>query len=166
MKKKTQFLVRAALIAAMYAALTFLQNMLVPNSTSMAIQFRASEALCVLAFFTPAAIPGLCIGCFLYNLLYSGALPLDMLVGTLATFLAVGGMYLTRRMTIRGLPLFQLFLPAVMNALLVGWELTIYIGGGFWINALYVFIGEAAVLLTLGIVLYYAIKGRRLKEFL
>ena len=150
----------------MYAALTFLQNMLVPNSTSMAIQFRASEALCVLAFFTPAAIPGLCIGCFLYNLLYSGALPLDMLVGTLATFLAVGGMYLTRRMTIRGLPLFQLFLPAVMNALLVGWELTIYIGGGFWINALYVFIGEAAVLLTLGIVLYYAIKGRRLKEFL
>lgn len=166
MNKKTKFLTHAALIAAMYAALTFLQNLILPNSTSMAIQFRASEALCVLAFFTPAAIPGLSLGCFLYNLLYSGALLLDMLVGTLATFLAVGGMYLTRRFTLRGLPLFQLLLPAVFNGILVGWELTVYIGGGFWINALYVFIGEAAVLLTLGIALYYAIRGRKLKELL
>jgi uncharacterized membrane protein len=54
--------------------------------------------------------------------------------------------------------------PAFFNALLVGWELTVYIGGGFWINALYVAIGEAAVLLSLGTALYYAIRSRGLDK--
>ena len=130
----------------------------------MAIQFRVSEALCVLAFFTPAAIPGLTIGCLLFNLTFSGALPLDFAVGSLATFLAAWGMWLTRRITVKKLPLLGLVLPALTNALLVGWELTMYIGGGFWLNALYVAIGEAAVLLTLGIVLYTAIKKRGLDK--
>ena len=57
MNKKTRNITHAALIGAMYFALTHLQNFLIPNSTSWLIQFRASEALCVLAFFTPAAIP-------------------------------------------------------------------------------------------------------------
>ena len=60
--------------------------------------------------------------------------------------------------------LFGLLLPAICNAVLVGWELAVYIGGGFLINALYVAIGEAAVLLTLGTALYYTIKNRRLDE--
>ena len=77
--KKTQNITHAAIIGAMYFALTHLQNFLVPGSTSMAIQFRASEALCVLALFTPAAIPGLTIGCLLFNLSFAGALPLDWL---------------------------------------------------------------------------------------
>jgi uncharacterized membrane protein len=46
-----------------------------------------------------------------------------------------------------------LFMPALWNALLVGWELDLYIGGGFWLNAMYVAIGEIAVLLTLGVLL-------------
>lgn len=163
MGKNVRFLVRASLIGAMYAALTWLQNLLLPGSASWAIQFRASEALCVLAFFTPAAIPGLSIGCFLFNLLYSGALPLDPVVGTLATALTAAAMYATRRFTLWGLPLPQMLFPALFNALLVGWELDLYIGGGFWLNALYVFIGEAAVLLTLGVILYYAIKRRGLR---
>jgi uncharacterized membrane protein len=53
-------------------------------------------------------------------------------------------------------------MPAFWNALLVGWELSIYIGGGFWLNALFVAIGEAAVLLTLGTTLFYVMKLRRL----
>ena len=53
-------------------------------------------------------------------------------------------------------------MPALFNAFLVGWELTVYIGGGFWLNALYVAIGEAAVLLTLGSALYCAIRTRHL----
>jgi uncharacterized membrane protein len=57
-----------------------------------------------------------------------------------------------------------MLLPAVSNALLVGWELTVYIGGGFWLNALYVAIGEAAVLLTLGTALFYALRSRNLDK--
>lgn len=153
-----------ALIAAVYVALTYLQNALIPGSASWAIQFRASEALCVLALFTPAAIPGLTLGCLLFNISFSGALPLDFLMGTLASFLAAWGMYATRGVTIKGYPLLAMLLPALTNALLVGWELSVYIGGGFFINALYVAIGEAAVLLTLGTALFCALKARRLDK--
>ena len=164
MKRKARFLAYGAVIAALYVVLTYFQNMIFPDSASMAIQFRASEALCILAFFTPAAIPGLAVGCLLFNLSYAGALPLDFLVGTLASALAASCMWLTRKVTIKGYPLPGLLMPALFNALLVGWELSHYIGGGFWLNALYVAIGEAAVLLTLGSALYYAIKGRRLEH--
>jgi uncharacterized membrane protein len=71
-------------------------------------------------------------------------------------------MWLSRRCTLKGLPMPGLLMPALFNAILVGWELDIYIGGGFWLNALYVAIGEAAVLLTLGTLLYCAMKQRRL----
>ena len=88
MKNKSRFLAHGALIAALYVALTYFQNFLIPNSASFAIQFRASEALCVLALFTPAAIPGLTIGCLLFNISFAGALPLDPVVGTLASLIA------------------------------------------------------------------------------
>ncbi len=162
MSKQTRYLVHGAVIAALYAVLTHLQNLLLPGSATWAIQCRISEALCVLAFFTPAAIPGLTVGCLVFNLTYAAALPLDFLVGSLATAIAAAGMWLTRNVTIRGVPVLGLLMPAAANAILVGWELTVYIGGGFAINALYVAIGEAAVLLTLGLALYWAIKRRRL----
>lgn len=161
---KARFLTHSALIAALYVALTYLQNFLLPGSATWAIQFRASEALCVLAFFTPAAIPGLTVGCLLFNISYAGALPLDFLLGSLATLLAVGGMYLLRKVTVKGYPLLGMLLPAIANAVLVGWELTVYIGGGFWLNALYVAIGEAGVLLSLGSLLFYAIRLRRMER--
>ena len=135
--KSTRFLVRAAVIAALYAVLTHLQNFLLPGTASMAIQMRISEALCVLAFFAPAAVPGLSIGCLVFNLTFAGTLPLDFLVGTLATFLAAEGMWLTRKLTVKGYPLFGMLLPALTNAILVGWELTVYIGGGFLLTVSY-----------------------------
>ncbi len=162
MTRKARFLAHAALIAALYAALTHLQNLLIPGSSTWAIQFRVSEALCVLAFFTPAAIPGLTVGCLIFNLSFVGALPLDFLVGSLATAFAAASMWLTRKLTVKGYPLPGMLMPALFNALLVGWELSVYIGGGFGINALYVAIGEAAVLLTLGTLLYYTMKVRHL----
>jgi len=158
MQKNTRQLTLGALIAALYVTLTWMQNLLIPGSASMTIQFRASEALCVLAFFTPSAIPGLGVGCLLFNISNAGALPLDMVIGTAASVLAASAMYLTRKLTVRGLPLPGLLMPALFNGILVGWELTYYIGGGFWINCLYVAIGELAVLLTLGSFLYYALK--------
>ena len=66
--KKVLFIVQTAVIAAMYAALTYAQNLLLPGTTSAAVQFRVSEALNVLALFTPAAIPGLTLGCMLSNI--------------------------------------------------------------------------------------------------
>ena len=162
MKNRSRHLSHAAIIAALYVVLTHLQNLILPNSASFAIQMRLSEALCVLAFFTPAAIPGLTLGCLLFNITFSGALPLDFVVGSLATWLAALGMWLTRNRKIRGIPLFGLLLPALTNALLVGWELSVYIGGGFAINALYVALGEMAVLLTFGTILYLTIRKRGL----
>jgi len=162
MRNRSHFLAHSAIIAALYAVLCYLQNLLIPGSASWAIQMRAAEALSVLAFFTPAAIPGLGIGCFLFNLSFAGALPLDFLVGTLASVLAAGAMYLTRNIKVRKLPVLGLMMPGIFNALLVGWELTVYIGGGFWLNALYVALGEWIVLLTLGSALYLAIRVRGL----
>lgn len=162
MTKHTQHMVHAAIIAALYAVLTHMQNILLPGSANMAIQFRASEALCILAFFTPAAIPGLTIGCLVYNLTSGMALPLDFLAGSLATFLAAWTMWHLRKATVKGFPLPGMLLPALTNAVLVGWELSVYVGGGFLLNAVYVAIGELAVLLTLGTALYYALKIRNL----
>lgn len=160
MSNRTRFIVHGALIAALYTVLCYLQNIIFPDSASFAIQMRAAEALCVLAFFTPAAIPGLGIGCLLFNISYAGALPLDFLVGTLASVFSAGAMYLTRNIKVGKLPVLGLLMPGIWNAFLVGWELTVYIGGGFWMNALFVALGEWIVLLTLGIVLYLALKAR------
>lgn len=162
MDKKTRMLAQSAMIGALYVVLTHLQNMILPDSATWAIQFRLSEALCVLAFFTPGAIWGLAVGCLVFNLTYVGSLPLDFVVGTLATILAAWSMWKLRRVTVKGYPLFGMLMPALFNALLVGWELTVYIGGGFAINAVSVAIGEAAVLLTAGSALYYAMKARKL----
>ena len=162
MKKRTKELVVAALIAAIYVALCHFQNLLIPGSASYAIQFRAAEGLMVLAFFTPAAIPGLSLGCLLFNMSFAGALPLDIPVGTAATALSAWLMYATRKLTVKGCPVLGLMMPALFNGILVGWELDLYMGGGFWLNAAYVAIGELAVLLTLGNLLYFALKKRGL----
>lgn len=159
MKNTAKTIAHGAVIAAVYAALTHLQNILLPGSATWAIQLRISEALCVLAFFTPAAVPGLTVGCLVFNLTYAAALPLDAIVGSLATCLATQSMWLLRKV-----PALGLLMPALLNAFLVGWELTVYIGGGFWLNAAYVAAGEAIVLLTLGSLLYITMKRRNLDK--
>lgn len=166
MYKNVRYLTHGALIAALYVVLTYFQNMVWPDSATWVIQFRLSEALCVLALYTPAAVPGLTVGCFLFNISYAAALPLDILVGSLASLLATGAMWLSRKWTRKGYPLFALLMPALFNGLLVGWELSVYIGGGWLLNGIYVAIGEAAVLLSLGSLLYYSLKRRRLGDIL
>ena len=164
MRTHIRNLVYAAILAALYVVLTTWQNFIIPGSATWAIQMRLSEALSVLAFFTPAAAPGLAVGCLLFNLNYAAALPLDAVVGTLATWLACKAMWMTRNIRFLGLPLMGLLMPALTNAIFVGWELTVYIGGGFWINALYVALGEAAVLLIPGSLLYLAMTKRGLDQ--
>ncbi len=167
MKQSVRSLTHAAILAALYVVLTHLQNFLLPGTTSLAIQFRLSEALCVFALFTPSAIWGLSIGCFIYNISYFGALPLDFFIGTAATALATMAMYQFRNVRLlKKLPLISLLMPALCNALLVGWELSVYLGGAFFLNAAYVAIGEAAVLLSLGTALYFLLSSRRLNAAL
>ncbi|MBR5125754.1 MAG: QueT transporter family protein [Oscillospiraceae bacterium] len=166
MKNRVRTIAHAAIIAALYAVLTHLQNLLLPGSATWAIQVRLSEMLCVLAFFTPAAIPGLTLGCLLFNLTFSAALPLDFLMGSLATFLAAQTMWRLRRVKCFGIPLPGLLMPALTNAVLVGWELTVYIGGGFPLNAFYVALGELIALLGPGTILYLAIRRRQLDRLL
>ena len=166
MSAKIKRLTQAAVIAALYVALGVLQNLLLPGSASMAIQFRVAEALCVLSLFTPTAIWGLSVGCLLFNLTQAGALPLDFLVGTAATAFSALSMYALGKCRWRGSRVLALLMPALWNGLLVGWELSVYVGGGFWINALYVAIGEAVVLLVLGSALYAVIKNRKLDIYL
>lgn len=166
MYERIRNMARAAIIAAIYVVLTHMQNLLLPGSASWAIQCRLSETLCVLAFFTPAAIPGLTIGCLLFNITFAAALPLDWLLGTLATLIAALGMWATRNVKICGIPLLGLLMPALTNAVLVGWELTLFIGGGFLINAFYVALGELIVLLIPGSVLYAVIRKRNLDRLL
>ena len=166
MHSRNRRLTHAAIIAALYTILTHLQNIVLPGSATWAIQCRASEALCVLAFFTPAAIPGLSIGCLLFNITFAAALPLDWVVGTAASFAAAWAIWHTRKLTIKGYPLVGLLMPALTNAIFVGWELTVYIGGSYPINAIYVALGELIVMLSLGSVLYFAIRRRKLERSL
>ena len=154
---RTRKLTHGALIAALYVVLTTLQNVLLPGSASMAIQFRVSEALCILALFTPSAIWGLSLGCLLFNLTSSAALPLDWFIGTAATALAAMAMYQLRDLKFKKLPVLALAMPAMANSILVGGELTIYIGNSMWFNMLCVALGEVAVLFSLGVALYFAL---------
>lgn len=94
--KTTQKIVQAAMIAAIYVVLTLLANAF--GLANYAIQVRFSEALTILPFFTPAAVPGLFVGCILSNVL-TGCLPLDIIFGSLATLLGALGTYAVGRMS-------------------------------------------------------------------
>ncbi len=170
--RKNRGLATSAVIAALYVALTYSQNAIFPGSTSMAVQFRVSEALCVLSLFTPSAIPGLTVGCLLANIVSLGAIPMDMLFGTLASFLAVSSMYALRRITFKGLPLLSLVMPALFNGVIVGAEIEAFFIEGpfrftsFLIQGGCVALGELGVLFTLGIMLVKIIKNKNLEKYL
>lgn len=91
---RTLFIAQAAMTAALYIVLTYIANAF--GLANYAVQVRFSEALTILPCFTPAAIPGLFIGCLLSNILTGCALP-DILFGSLATLLGALGTYALRR---------------------------------------------------------------------
>ena len=91
---RIKFMAKTAIIAALYTALTFLCSLV--GLSSGVIQLRLSEALIVLTAFTPAAIPGLTIGCLLSNFLTAAPL-WDVIFGPLATLIGALGGYFLRR---------------------------------------------------------------------
>lgn len=140
-------LAAAGLIAAVYAAAT----LLLPIPQYMGVQFRVAEAMTVLPFLFPEAVPGLAVGCFLANLLGSPIM-LDWVFGTLATLLAALWSRRMPNLYLAALP------PVVCNAVIVGAEIAWFIvqdGGAFWpayaLNALTVGLGELAACCLLGI---------------
>lgn len=160
-----------AVIAAMYAALTYAQGLLLPGTTTAAVQFRASEALNVLALFTPVAIPGLTLGCIISNLYSIGqGLPLDMIFGSMATLGATLCIYFLRNAKIKGYPLPAMLMPAVFNGVIVGWEIeAFFIDGPFHFSSFLVqggcvALGELGVMLVLGTVLYFSLKKANIER--
>lgn len=110
MNKKILFITQSAMIAAVYIVLTYFVSAF--NLASGAIQIRISEALTVLPYFTPAAVPGLFIGCFLSNILIGSLVP-DIIFGSLATLIGAAGTYLLRNHK------FLLTFPPVISNMLI-----------------------------------------------
>lgn len=152
-------MVKGAVIAAIYACLTYLAGLL--NIAYGSIQFRISEALTILPVFTSAAIPGLTVGCFLGNLASPFGL-IDVVLGTLATFIAA---VLSRRLAkikFKGLPILAPLPPVIANALIIGAEIAFFLPEGFSIvgfllAAAQVGLGQLVVCYLLGLPLYKAI---------
>ena len=138
---KVQFITQAAMIAAIYVVLCVAFE---PISYG-AIQTRIAEALTILPFFTPAAIPGLFIGCFIANLL-GGGIILDVVCGSIATLIGAVGTYLLRKKSkyLACLP------PIIANVLIVPWVLKYGYGEPFGIPFLMGTVGLGEIL-TCGI---------------
>ena len=151
-------LVTAAMIAALYVVLSFAINAF--GLASGAIQVRVSEALTILPYFTASAIPGLTIGCLLFNLL-SGAAVLDVIFGTLATLLgAIGSWFIGKAARkISWLKYFVPIPPILANAFIIPWILkTAYgLSDAYWYLVVTVGIGEIISCGVLGIVLMMAL---------
>ena len=158
--KQTKFIVQAAVIAAIYVSLTYVMSLL--GLSSGAIQIRISEALTILPFFTPAAIPGLVIGCFLANLL-TGCAFWDIVFGTLATLIGAVVTYWLRNKSEYLAPI----PPILSNAVIVPFVL-MYVYGvqdAYWFLVLTVGIGEIISCGVLGLVLLKALKPQRNRLF-
>ena len=146
--KRVSFITQAAMIAAIYVVLTMFVSAL--NLASGAIQIRISEALTVLPAFTPAAIPGLFVGCLISNLM-SGCLPLDVVFGSLATLLGACGSFLLRKWK-WAVPV----PPILSNVLIVPLILTYvyHIPGGIPYFMITVGIGQIISCGVLGMIIY------------
>ena len=169
MNRKTAYLTKAALIAAVYAVLTYAAAAF--GLAYGEVQFRFSEALTILPLFCPAAIPGLTLGCLVSNVI-STINPVDMVVGTLATLFAALTTRALRNVTVGKYPLFSMLMPVLFNGVFVGAEIAYFSGKNvFWQAfvpaSLSVAAGEAAVVLILGTLLWLGIrKDRKLQGLL
>lgn len=137
--KKLKFITQAAIIGAIYAAITILLGPL----GSQVIQVRISEAMTILPFFTPAAIPGLFVGAIAANSV-TGAGPWDIVFGSLATLVAA---FVTHKMPGKYLAPLP---PVIINAVVVGVVLGFVYNVPYWFSILTVGAGELISCYILG----------------
>ena len=170
--KRARSLAISAVIAAMYAVLTYAAAAM--NLAFGPVQFRFSEALTVLPVFTPAAIPGLAVGCLIANLARPLGI-LDWIFGTLATLCAALCTNAVRNVRIKKLPILAPLPPVLFNALFVGLEIACLSESGafsfmnaslsgFLYGALSVGIGELVVCYALGLPLLAVVQRTDLEE--
>ena len=152
-----KFITETAVIGALYTALTLA---LQPLSFG-ALQLRISEALCVLPFFTPAAVPGLFLGCLLSNVLGSPMGLLDVIFGSLATLLAA----LTTCLMPKKLKYLAPLPAVVFNGLIIGALLHFVDGLPLWSTIGFVALEEAVACFALGLPLLLMLEKNKSKLF-
>ncbi len=146
---RLNYLARAAMIGAIYVALTLL---FAPISYGM-IQVRISEMLMVLPYFTAAAVPGLFVGCMIANI-FGGHGMLDIAFGSLATLIAAHLVTKLENKYLVPLP------PVIVNALIVGKVLSIVLEMPFYLTAIWVGIGQVVACYGLGLPLLLFLEKR------
>lgn len=155
MNKKILLMTQAAMIAALYVVLTYIANLF--GLASGVIQVRISEALCILPIFTPAAIPGLFLGCLISNIV-TGCVIWDIIFGSLATLIGALGTYFLRKTKfLCTLP------PVIANAIIVPLVLKYAygIGDGYLYLMATVLAGEVISVIVLGLLLKAALWKHR-----
>lgn len=160
MTNKTKKLVMTSLVAAIYAVLT-----LVLGAISYGpIQFRIAEIMVLLAFIKKDYIWGLTIGCFLANVIGPYGAP-DIIFGTTATFLSVYAIYLTGKV-MKGKKyaiLIASIWPTLINAVIIGFMLNIFVGMPLILSMIQVGFGEFVVITIIGVPLYKIIGKKYIK---
>ncbi len=163
-KEYINYIITGALIAAAYAGLTYLCSAF--GIAYGPIQLRISEVLTILPVFTPAAIPGLTVGCFIANIGSFNAA--DMVFGTFATFIAAVLTYYLRNIKFKRIPVLSMLSPVIINAFIIGFEIAVlflpegYSFWGFIISALEVGIGEFIVCFVFGIPFCFVVEKYRI----
>ncbi|NKF05443.1 QueT transporter family protein [Clostridium gasigenes] len=150
-------LVKTAVVAALYTVLTV---MLAPISYGI-IQFRVSEVMVLLAFFNPLYIGGLTLGCLISNI-FGGNGPLDIILGTFATFISVVSISLTSK--ILKTNKFSLAIasiwPVVFNGVIIGWMLNIVSGAPLLLTMVEVGLSEFIIISIIGVPLALLLKNK------
>ncbi len=152
MKSMTKYITFSALIGALYAVLTVL---LAPISYGP-MQVRVAEAMTVLPFLFPQAIPGLYVGCMVANI-WGGYGPIDIFGGSALTLIAALLTYWLRRFNT---PWLAPIPPIVLNAFGVGYYLHVLADTPLWATIGWVGLGEAIACFAIGMPLLFAIRER------
>lgn len=153
----TFHLILGAMTAAFYVILTIFSAFF--NLAYQGVQFRLSEALCILPAFFPSATVGLTVGCIISNF-FSPMMLLDVVFGSAATLISAVIGRLLRNIQYKGLPILTPLPAVLINAVMVGLEISIFMEGsvGFWLTAVQVALGQLVCCYGLGLPLYAALK--------
>lgn len=144
----TKNLVLSGLIAAVYVVLIAI----FPAFSFGQVQVRIAEVLTLLPILTPAAVPGVFIGCLISNILFGGAM-IDIIFGSLATLAAaVLTYYLRKNKWLAAFP------PVIINAIVVPFILQVSLGTPYWITFFYILVGQTIAVYALGIPFIIALK--------
>ncbi len=164
MKTRTRKMVEGALISALYIVVNYIQEIILPSTSSMPIQVRLAEILCILCVFSSSAIYGVTLGCMIANIINIGVLPLDIVFGTVATLISAIFMYKLRNIRLFSLPILSSLMPVIINGIIISLEFQLfYVADGFYFSSFFLFFGEIAVgefisCVILGLVFYKLIE--------